>query len=155
MSDDKDNAGIKIQPPIIYIIGILMGVGFDYIYAFKFGYIDIVRPAFIVILSFGILVIIMSVNVFKQNKQSPNVHASQPKILRTGVYAYSRNPIYVAASSLMAAGALYSDKIWILVMLVPVLIYINNQVIKKEEAYLEQKFGDDYRDYKKKVRRWI
>ena len=113
MASEKDNAGIKIQPPLIYVIGILIGMAFDYIYPITFGYIDIVRPASIVILIFGVLVFIMSVNVFRQNKQSPNIHASQPKVLRTGVYAYSRNPIYVAVSFLMAGGALYFDKIWI------------------------------------------
>lgn len=44
---------------------------------------------------------------------------------------------------------------WILGLLVPIFAVMNFGVIAREERYLEGKFGDDYRDYKARVRRWL
>jgi protein-S-isoprenylcysteine O-methyltransferase Ste14 len=55
----------------------------------------------------------------------------------------------------MMSGALYFNKAWIMIMVLPLILWMNKVVIEKEEAYLEEKFGDDYLAYKKKVRRWI
>jgi len=58
-------------------------------------------------------------------------------------------------SIIFAGIAIAADSIWVLALLVPVLVIMNIGVIKREERYLEGKFGEEYRKYKALVRRWL
>ena len=55
----------------------------------------------------------------------------------------------------MVAASFYFDNVWLVIVTVPLIVFMNKMVIEKEEAYLERTFGVEYLDYKKKVRRWI
>ncbi|HWA39587.1 MAG TPA: isoprenylcysteine carboxylmethyltransferase family protein [Burkholderiales bacterium] len=76
-------------------------------------------------------------------------------IVRTGPYGRSRNPIYVAFALVHAGTGLCLDSAWILAALAPALLVIGQVVVPREERYLEEKFGDEYRAYKAAVRRWV
>lgn len=155
MSDMQDNAGIVTHPPVFYIIATLIGVGLNYIYPLSFGIDSSIETAAIIIFILGTIVAALGFKMFISNKQNPSVHATVSKVYQSGIYAYSRNPIYLGVSLWMLSGALYFDMLWIMIVMVPLIIVMNKVVIEKEEAYLEQKFGEDYIAYKKKVRRWI
>ncbi|HPF47454.1 MAG: isoprenylcysteine carboxylmethyltransferase family protein [Alphaproteobacteria bacterium] len=155
MNDQQDNAGIITHPPVFYIIAMVIGLGLDYIFPLSFGLAGIEKIAAIVLFILGSIIIVLGFRLFASNKQSPSVHASVSKIYQSGIYAYSRNPIYLGVAIMMLAVGLYLDKLWILIMMIPLIIILNRAVIEKEEAYLEAKFGDEYLNYKNKVRRWI
>ncbi len=76
-------------------------------------------------------------------------------IVKTGHFAFSRNPIYVAFALIHAGAALALDSAWVLAMLAPALLLIGLVVVPREERYLEGKFGSDYLAYKASVRRWV
>jgi protein-S-isoprenylcysteine O-methyltransferase Ste14 len=76
-------------------------------------------------------------------------------LVTEGIYAMSRNPIYVSMSLIHAGVAVAADNIWLLGLLIPLLIIMRYGVIGREEAYLEDKFGEDYVAYKSRVRRWL
>ncbi|MCK9544637.1 MAG: isoprenylcysteine carboxylmethyltransferase family protein, partial [Novosphingobium sp.] len=76
-------------------------------------------------------------------------------IVTDGVYAFTRNPMYVAMLLFYLAIAIAVDSIIALVFLVPLLTVMHYGVVLREERYLEAKFGDPYRHYKHAVRRWI
>jgi protein-S-isoprenylcysteine O-methyltransferase Ste14 len=76
-------------------------------------------------------------------------------IVRTGPYRFSRNPIYVAFSLLQLGTAIWANSLWLLATLVGAVALIHFIVIRKEEHYLEQRFGAEYLDYKASVRRWL
>lgn len=155
MSENDDNAGIVTHPPVFYVVATLIGLGIDYIYPLSFGFQGMTETAGIIIVILGTLVTILGFKLFASNKQSPSVHASASQVYQSGIFGYSRNPIYLGVALWMLGGALYFDKAWIAIMMLPLLLFMNKVVIEKEEAYLEGKFGDEYRNYKKKVRRWI
>jgi protein-S-isoprenylcysteine O-methyltransferase Ste14 len=48
-----------------------------------------------------------------------------------------------------------ADSQWILILALPLAIALRYGVVAREEAYLERRFGDAYRDYKARVRRWL
>ena len=76
-------------------------------------------------------------------------------LVTSGPYRFSRNPIYVA-TTLLYIGAALSFRIITALVIVPLaLILLEFGVIRREEKYLERKFGDQYRDYRSHVRRWI
>jgi len=155
MSDNQDNAGIITHPPVFYIMALLIGLGLDYLYPISFGFMEVTRTASIFIFISSGIILALGFGMFATNKQSPSVHASAAKVYKSGIYAYSRNPLYLSLVLLMLALSLFFDKVWIAIMILPVIIIVNKFVIEKEETYMEDKFGDDYLDYKKKVRRWI
>jgi protein-S-isoprenylcysteine O-methyltransferase Ste14 len=51
--------------------------------------------------------------------------------------------------------ALAFNTFWLLLMLVPFALVIRYGVVAREESYLERKFGDNYRGYRSRVRRWL
>ncbi len=72
-----------------------------------------------------------------------------------GPFRYSRNPMYLGRTLLYLGLALLANAVWVVAALVPVQIVIHYGVIKREECYLDRRFGDAYRRYRALVRRWI
>lgn len=76
-------------------------------------------------------------------------------IVRSGPFRWSRNPIYLAFVLLHLGVALAYGSTWVVLALVPTATLIHLVVIRKEERYLEARFGNSYLQYKASVRRWI
>jgi len=72
-----------------------------------------------------------------------------------GIYRRTRNPLYVGSTLVYMGLGVAAGSLWAIGLLVPLLWVINVGVVKREERYLERRFGDAYRDYKARVRRWI
>jgi protein-S-isoprenylcysteine O-methyltransferase Ste14 len=75
-------------------------------------------------------------------------------IIEDGPFGISRNPIYVAFALIYAGVALLCRAVWPLLLLPLVLLGIAKQV-RREETYLERRFGAEYLNYKARVRRWL
>lgn len=86
-----------------------------------------------------------------------NVPTNRPSttIVESGPYRFTRNPIYLGMFLGLMGLAMTFDNPWLLMMLVPFALVIRYGVVAREEAYLERKFGDVYRDYQSRVRRWL
>jgi protein-S-isoprenylcysteine O-methyltransferase Ste14 len=86
-----------------------------------------------------------------------NVPTNRPTttIVDTGPYRFTRNPIYLGMFLGLIGLAIAFDNLWLLMMLVPFALVIRFGVVVREEAYLERKFGDAYRGYRSRVRRWL
>ena len=83
----------------------------------------------------------------------PSEHSS--KVVTSGLYAYSRNPIYLGWFLVIAGIGLRNASLLVLVIAVTMVLLLYWAVIVEEEAYLEKRFGDEYLRYKKSVRRWL
>jgi protein-S-isoprenylcysteine O-methyltransferase Ste14 len=80
---------------------------------------------------------------------------SASRLVRRGPYRFTRNPMYLGMTIVYVGFALVVNTAWPLLLLPLVLWGLVRGVIRVEEAYLEKEFGDDYRDFKKRVRRWL
>src|SRR5262249_31927742 len=76
-------------------------------------------------------------------------------IVESGPYRFTRNPIYLGMFLGLIGLALAFDNLWLLMMLVPFAPVIHYGAVAREESYLERKFGDAYRGYRSRVRRWL
>jgi len=76
-------------------------------------------------------------------------------VVASGAFHFSRNPLYVALTLVYLGLTLLANTQWGLVMLVPLLLVMHRGVVLREERYLEQKFGETYRAYRRKVRRYL
>jgi protein-S-isoprenylcysteine O-methyltransferase Ste14 len=77
------------------------------------------------------------------------------RLVVTGMYRYSRNPMYVGVTLVLLAFGIFLDD-GLALLVVPLFpMYVNYFQIVPEERILERLFGDEYREYKKRVRRWL
>lgn len=86
-----------------------------------------------------------------------NVDPSLPTttIVTTGPFRFSRNPLYVGLTLLYLGLTLAFNTWWGVVLLVPILLVMHLGVVLREERYLEQIFGEQYRQYRSRVRRYL
>jgi protein-S-isoprenylcysteine O-methyltransferase Ste14 len=91
------------------------------------------------------------------HRAGTNVRPDRPAtaLVTGGPFRFSRNPLYLSLITLYLGITLLFDAMWPLIMLMPVLAFVHWRIVLREEKYLETKFGDAYRDYKTRVRRWI
>jgi len=73
----------------------------------------------------------------------------------TGIHGWSRNPIYLGMFLVYVGIGIAVRSPSIVILTLPLAIIIHYGVIAREEAYLERRFGDEYRNYKARVRRWV
>ncbi|WP_041852969.1 methyltransferase family protein [Vibrio antiquarius] len=97
--------------------------------------------------------------VYEFHKVKTTVNPVKPdtasSVVRTGVFSFSRNPMYMALLLLIIAIGLWWQHLSVVLCSVVFVSYINRFQIKPEERVLERLFGEEYVDYKNHVRRWI
>jgi protein-S-isoprenylcysteine O-methyltransferase Ste14 len=143
------------RPPLVY--GTAIATGF---------LLELARPlpflprtfaallgSFLVVVA--VWVFLYSMRKFRMAGTPVPGNAPTTAIVRTGPYRFSRNPIYLAFSIFQLGIASWVNSVWLLGTLIPAVAIMAFVVIPREERYLERKFGADYRDYKRSVRRWL
>jgi protein-S-isoprenylcysteine O-methyltransferase Ste14 len=90
-------------------------------------------------------------------KAETNINPYEPltTIVIEGPYRFTRNPLYLATTLIYGGIAVRLNVLWATLVLPLVLAVIQRGVIEREERYLERKFGEEYTQYKARVRRWI
>jgi len=82
-------------------------------------------------------------------------HQRSDHLVTRGIFRFSRNPIYVANVMLIAGIGLFAGNVWLLLLAPVDGLATQKLAIEREEAHLEARFAKTYRDYKKKVNRWL
>jgi protein-S-isoprenylcysteine O-methyltransferase Ste14 len=152
---EADRAGVQIPPPVIYIAGFLVGVALEL--AFPIGALPFAL-ALIAGLVGGALWLAFDASamvLFHRARTSMVPMRPTTALVTSGPYRLTRNPMYVGMAFLYGGLALALGMIWSLALLPAILFMVDRFVIAREERYLEAKFGDEYRDYKARVRRWL
>jgi protein-S-isoprenylcysteine O-methyltransferase Ste14 len=156
MSDTADTANVIIRPPIAWALAVLAGLTLQWVVSLPF------MPASVPAGWVGGMVFVLALALFAWaiatiTRAGSNVPTNLPTttIVETGPYRFTRNPIYLGMFLGLVGLAIAFDSLWLLVMLVPFTLAIRYGVVAREEAYLERKFGDAYRQYRARVRRWL
>jgi protein-S-isoprenylcysteine O-methyltransferase Ste14 len=109
----------------------------------------------------AVLVVVALVIIFEAagrfRAAGTNIPPSLPTtaLVTDGIYTRTRNPFYLGSTLVYCGLAVAAGSLWAIVLLVPLLWVINVGVIAREERYLERRFGEAYRTYKGRVRRWV
>lgn len=154
-ANTKDTAGVIAPPPFIYLGFLLVGFLFDYFLPLP------LVPDNVQYLVGGVLIvgglIPLSLAIWMFHKAGTNIPTRKPTtaVVKTGPYRFTRNPIYLGMTTVYGGIAFAADSVWVLALLLPLLLIMHYGVILREERYLEGKFGEDYRQYKVSVRRWV
>jgi protein-S-isoprenylcysteine O-methyltransferase Ste14 len=109
----------------------------------------------------GVLIVaglaLMAAGIRDFSRGGTPVPTNQPTraLVTTGIHRWSRNPIYVGMFLVYGGIGVAARSPWIVILTLPLAITIRYGVVAREEAYLERRFGDAYRSYKARVRRWL
>ena len=157
MQIEEDSAKVKFPPPFIFLGGLLSGLllgwlldipSFDMDETTKFA-----AAFMLLVLGFGIGIAGMS--VFRRRGTNVEPWRASTTIVADGVFRWTRNPMYLGMTLVYCGLAIGFESFAAFLILPFVLIIIRTYVIAREERYLETKFGDEYRRYRQRVRRWI
>ncbi len=150
-----DNAGVRIPPPLLLIVAILAGYGIQQFWALELTHWSGWYGVAWTLIGVGVIILVAGWVQFFRAKTNIRPDKPSSNLIQSGLYRFSRNPIYVSGLLLQLGIALLMNNLWI-VLLVPVSKFVfDRYVIAREEAYLERKFGEVYVDYKRTVRRWL
>jgi len=158
MSDpSSDTSGVGFPPPLLYAGGFVAGVGAHRLLPVR---VWPEPPAIASLLGWGLLVaggllVASAAYLFRRAGTTPNPTKPTSALVIWGPYRFTRNPMYVGMAALYVGGTLLLSDPWPLAFLPIVITLVQRRVIAREEAYLERRFGDEYRTYKARVRRWI
>lgn len=156
MDVDADSAKVTFPPPFIYLGMLLLGLALDRILPWSVHLTGIGRYAgggLLILAALGYL--LSASGRFRKAGTDVKPWKTTSAIVAEGVYAFTRNPMYLGMALLFAGLGLLFSSLGVFLLLPVVIIIIQTQVIAREERYLEAKFGDEYRNYKARVRRWL
>jgi protein-S-isoprenylcysteine O-methyltransferase Ste14 len=112
-------------------------------------------PAGAALISVGAALVVLARRELAQHGQPTDPGLPTSKIVTTGVFSFSRNPLYLGGVCILVGIALALSLPWVLVLLLPAFVACHYILIAPEEKYLAAKFGKEYRMYVASVHRWI
>ncbi len=153
----RDHAGVFVPPPLLFVLPIVAAVilGSKWPWSIA-GRSSLLMLGGVVMIGSGIAVGLASVYSFRKARTTI-LPAGRPTtaIVGSGPYRFTRNPMYVAMACAYIGISLVLNNLWALVLLPVVVIVVDTFVIRREERYLTAKFGEPYREYCARVRRWL
>ena len=156
MADTADTANVIVRPPIAWAFAVLAGLALSWLMPLPFS------PAAVsagwlgaIVFALSLALVAWAISTMTWAGSNVPTHLPTTTIVETGPYRFTRNPIYLGMFLGLVGLGIAFDSLWLLMMLVPFALVIRYGVITREEAYLERKFGDVYRRYRARVRRWV
>ena len=157
MVDSEDRPQVRIPPPLLFLCCLALFGTLEY-----FLRIDVMFSRTWPTYALAALVLVLSgylalhaLLVLK--KHGTHIDTSRPtsRIVTSGPFRFSRNPMYLSLVLLGLGLAVLLTSVWLLLSSAVVLIFLDRLAVRPEEAYLAGKFGQAYAIYSAKVRRWI
>lgn len=150
-----DTSGIRVPPPLYYIATFLVGVALELIFPTSWPPFGVRLAAALLAGGAWLALDGAAMVLFRRAGTSMVPMNPTTALVSSGPYRLTRNPMYLGMAFLYVAFAFALGVIWALAFLPAVVVIVDRFVIAREERYLERKFGQAYRDYKTRVRRWL
>ena len=145
----------KILPPVWFLLSIIVMTGWHLWLPVQQLFFPPITYLGIVAIAIGIVIVLFCDRLFRQKNTTIKPFQESSYLVTEGIFKYSRNPIYLGMTITLIG-------LWIFlgsltpVFIIPVFAWLIQELfIKEEEKMLEDKFGEEYREYKASVRRWI
>lgn len=151
----NDTANPVALPPLIYGGFVIAGFAVDYAFPISAIPDHVQYPLGVVLLLVSFAIMPFVLIRFRQAGTSFDAGKPTSSIITDGPYRYSRNPSYVSLTLLYVGIGVVADNAWLLALAPVVVAVMHYGVIRREEEYLERKFGQNYLAYKATVRRWL
>ena len=155
---DAETAQAITRPPVLFLAALVVGFLADYFLPLPYSVFGTGETPWI---AGGLLILVGAAIAFTGirnfTKAATPVQGTKPtrSLVTTGIHSWSRNPIYIGMFLIYAGMGVAARSPWILILLLPLAITIRYGVVAREETYLDRRFGDSYRTYMARVRRWL
>ncbi len=147
-----DSPGVYFPPPFIYVLFFLTGFLTRRWLPMA---IPFPRAAGTAVIALGAALAGWGIVTMWLARTGIVPHKPATMLVDAGPFRWSRNPLYISLTLVYIGVALWTGAMTALVLLPLVIVVVHFAVIRREEAYLARRFGDDYEDYRRRVRRWI
>jgi len=151
--EDAHGPGVKVPPPLMVLAGLLAAWALNALMPVMLG-----PPApelGMPVMMLGFLLVGWSLLVLVRAGNDPRPDKPDTRFVSRGPFRLGRNPIYTGFLLFAAGMALVWGTLWGWLAVGAVFLALDFLVVRREEAYLERRFGQEYLDYKAKVRRWF
>jgi protein-S-isoprenylcysteine O-methyltransferase Ste14 len=156
MQTQKDDTpGVIAPPPVIYLGFLAIGLALDHFWPVRFLPQPWSTPLAAILIVLGAVFVALGVRELRRVGTHVSPHQPTAALATGGVYRYTRNPLYLSLTLVYLGIAVAVNGLWLLLLAIPLLLIVRYGVIGREERYLEGKFGEAYRQYRMRVRRWI
>lgn len=146
-----------VPPPIIFCCLVLLGFITRWIYP-----VDFIFSSWVLCILIGLpmitlagLIALSSMIIMKKKKTAIVLTKPTTTFITTGVFKFTPNPLYLSLLLAMTSIVFFANSAWHFLLLIALFFVFNFGIVTKEENYLEDKYGEQYRQYKKRIRRWI
>lgn len=152
---NTDSARVIAPAPALYAVAFLVGLAAEF--ALPITPLPRVVELWLgaVIILISIPIVISAVRALVRGRTAFDARKPTTSIVIDGAFCYSRNPTYLSLTLLYVGLAFVVGSLWVVLMVVPAVAVTHWGVVVREERYLESKFGEEYRRYAQRVRRWI
>lgn len=147
----------KIPPPVVALVfALLIWFGADYLPRIEIGGIARILVVTLLVV-IGVIFDLFALATFFRARTTfnPMKPHDASALVTTGIYRVTRNPMYVSLAIYLGALCIYLDSPFALFGVAGFILYINAFQILPEERTLTKLFGDEYREYRSRVPRWL
>lgn len=155
---DTATAGVIARPPVLFLAALLLGPASDHLLPLRFAVPETDLVHWIIagsLILIGLALAAAGIRDFSRAGTPVPTNAPTRALVTAGMHGWSRNPIYVGMFLVYGGIAVAARSPWTLILTLPLAITIRYGVVAREEAHLERRFGDAYRAYTSRVRRWL
>jgi protein-S-isoprenylcysteine O-methyltransferase Ste14 len=157
-ADASDKAGVIAPPPLIAVATLLAGLSLDWLAPVSLLRDALGLPARLaagsLLIAGGLALALSAERAFRAIGTNPLPWKPATALASSGLYARTRNPMYLGLALVVFGIALALGSLWTLAMMIPGALVMHYGVVRREERYLENKFGDDYRAFMARVPRY-
>ena len=149
---------LRIPPPLVMLLFMVTVFGFDKIMPFTLFYLPWLTYASVIsLVTLGGVIALWGMKKFKNAKTTVNPlkPESSSSLVSSGIYQYTRNPMYLGLLLILLSVVIYTQHPLGLVSALGFVAYMNRFQIEPEEKMLVKLFGDEFVDYTNQVKRWF
>jgi protein-S-isoprenylcysteine O-methyltransferase Ste14 len=153
--DKTTHPDIKIQPPLLALIHVALGFVLTWLIPLRLVVPPLLQTGGFLLVIIGFLLGIGALIAFRRARTARNSGRSVSPLVTFGIYRLTRNPVYLGFVLMLIGILLNAGSYWGMILTPMMVVLFNRLVIEREEEYLLHQFGDEFRSYQLKVRRWI
>lgn len=157
MKEKKDSPGVYIPPPLVYVFTFLIAGVAQKRFPIddSFFYHQGAKITGVAFLALSLFFQVRSLRQFFKSRNTLITIKPAFSLQTNGIYGITRNPMYVGLALVYLGISCLVGNWWNIILFPFLLLIVQEYIIKREEKYLERRFGQDYIKYKHKVRRWV
>ena len=154
-ADTPDTPQVLVLPPILVGAALLLGIGINWIHPIPI--LPLVPGRIIGVIIFVLSGVLAHFAQTAMHRAGTNIRPDRPALalVTDGPFRFTRNPLYVAALGVYLGIALFVNGLVPVLLVIPVFCLLHWGVVLREERYMERKFGELFRAYRSRVRRWL